>query len=289
MKKPVFALFGSSLILLAAFLPIPAACSNLSFNFKLYGGLNTLSGSDLNDGLKGLNDYYDRYFWFFGLTKSGGEYRPVHPGFHFGGDFIVQISPWLGVGLGLGYFQGMNESLVNFEPVAANVKTNPKVSAVPLRLGLNVTLPAGRILNINFHGGLGYYLAKISYDLRASTPGSWFLYNTEAHASGLGFHGGMGVEFKLSPAISLFLEGQGRYANIGGFRGSTSQTASSGAHTSETGQLYYYKLNLTFPLGTFPVILINHTIPSSSSISDVREAKIDLSGFSLVLGMIFHF
>jgi hypothetical protein len=281
-------LLCAAFILSAVLLPAPAACSDLRVSFKLYGGLNYLSGSDLNDGLKGMNDYYDRYFWFFGLTRSGEEFRPVHLGFNFGGDFIVQITPLLGVGLGAGYFQGMNESLATYGPVAASVKTNPKLSAVPLRLGLNVTLPAGALMNINFHGGLGYYLARMSYDLRSTAPGSWFQYSVEAEASGFGFHGGIGLEFKLSPTISLFFEGQGRYARIGGFHGSIDIADSSGGHGSENGKLYCYKYIIP-PLGTFPVILVSDTVPSGSSVSDVREAKIDLSGFSLVLGMIFHF
>ncbi|MGB9004785.1 MAG: hypothetical protein WCB96_03580, partial [Candidatus Aminicenantales bacterium] len=119
----ILAVFSSAFALLAIFFPAPAACSNVGFSLKLYGGLNYFSGGDLNEGLKGMNEYYDRYFWFFGLTKTGGDYQPVHLGLNFGGDFIVQVTPALGIGLGAGYLQGTSESTVTFGPVAAGVKT----------------------------------------------------------------------------------------------------------------------------------------------------------------------
>jgi hypothetical protein len=284
----ILAVFFSALALLAIFSPAPAACSDIGFSLKLYGGLNYISGGDLNQGLKGVNDYYARYFWFFGLTKSGGEFNPAHLGLNFGGDFIIQVNPVLGIGLGAGYLQGTSDSTVTFTPVAADVKTNPQASAVPLRLGLYFTLPAGAMVNVNFHAGLGYYLAKMSYDLRTSAAGTWNLFTVKADSSGLGFHGGIGLEFKLLPAIALFFEGQGRYASIGGFKGSIELTDSYGGHSSENGKLYYYKFT-ELPLGTFPVILVNDTVPSGSSVSGVREAKIDFSGFSAVAGMIIRF
>jgi hypothetical protein len=284
----ILAFFFSAFALLAIFSPAPATCSNVGFSLKLYGGLNYLSGGDLNEGLKGMNDYYARYFWFFGLTKTGGDYQPVHLGLNLGGDFIVQITPALGIGLGAGHLQGTSESTVTFGPVAADVKTTPQASAVPVRLGLYVTLPASAFLNVNFHAGLGYYFAKMSYDFRTSAAGTWNLYAAKADSSGLGFHGGIGFEFKLSPAFSLIFEGQGRYASIGGFKGSFETTDSSGGHSLENGKLYYYRYT-SLPLGTFPVILVSDTMPSGTSTSDVRTANIDFSGFSAVAGMIIHF
>jgi hypothetical protein len=262
--------------------------SSIGFSLKLYGGLNYLYGGDLNEGLKGMTDYYEKYFWYFGLTKSGGEYNPVHKGMNFGGDFIIQFTPAVGIGFGAGYLQGKSESTVTFTPVEAEIKTAPKASAIPLRLGMYLTLPAGPVVNINFHAGVGYYLAKISYDFRTSAAGDWEQHKIEADATGLGYHGGIGLEFRLSRAVSLFFEGQGRSARIGGFKGSMEETHSSGSPSSENGKLYYYQYTAGV-LGTFPVILVADTEPSGSDISNVREAKIDFSGFSAVAGIIIHF
>ncbi len=216
----IMAVLFLTFIPLSILFPGSAYGSNISFSLKLYGGLNYISGGDLNEGLKGVNDYYAKFFWYFGLTKSGGDYNPVHLGLDYGGDFIIQITPTVGIGLGAGHLRGTSESSITFTPVAAAEKTTATVSAVPLRLGMYFSLPAGAIVNVNFHAGLGYYLAKVSFDFRSSAPGSWEQSSARADANGLGFHRGLGLEFRLSPVISLFLEGLGRYASISGFEGS---------------------------------------------------------------------
>jgi len=186
---------------LALVLPSPVHGSNLSFNLKLYGGLNYLSGGDFNTGLQGLNDFDGRYFWFFGLTKTGGQYKPVNWGMTFGWDLIIQITPAWGIGLGAGFLQGSRESSITYGPVTAGDDTTAKLSALPIRLEAYYTLAAGSIMNVSFHGGLGYYLAKMSYDLRSYAGTSWTRYATQADG------GGLGLEFRLSPSLSLFLEG----------------------------------------------------------------------------------
>jgi len=278
----------SAFFLPAILFPGAAHGSNIGIKLKLYGGLNYLSGGDLNEGLKGMTDYFDRYFWFFGLSRSGGKYNPAHLGMDFGGDVIIQITPAIGVGVGAGYLQGTNKSTLTYSPVAADVKETARISAVPLRLGLYFTLPAGAWLNVNFHAGLGYYLARMSYNLRRSILAQWDNFDVHAEANGLGFQGGLGFEFKLTPTISLFLEGQGRYADIGGFKGSLDVTSSFGTHSSESGKLYYYHWTEA-PLGTFPVVIVVTSAPSGPSSSNVREAKIDFSGFSAVAGIIVRF
>jgi hypothetical protein len=42
-------------------------------------------------------------------------------------------------------------------------------------------------------------------------------------------------------------------------------------------------------LGNFPAIFVHGSEPSGSSVSNVREAKIDFSGFSAIAGIIIHF
>lgn len=232
-------------------LPNAAYGSNISFSLKLFGGLNYLSGGDFNTGLQGLNDYEGRNFWYFGLSHTGGEYNPVHLGVHFGGDLIIQITPALGLGIGAGYLQGKRESLITYGPVTAGDETTARVSAVPLRLGIYYALPMGNRFNINLNAGLSYYLAKMSYDLRSYGGTFWTLYTVEADGGGLGFQGGLGLEFKVASAVSFFLEGQGRYANLGGFEGTTDISNSFGSHAAQTGKLYFFRLTQAY-LGTFP-------------------------------------
>lgn len=268
--------------------PVVVQGSPLSFDVKLYGGLNYLSGGDLNTGLKGFHDYEGEYFCFFGLAHTGGEYNPVHWGLDFGGDFILRITPALGVGVGAGYIQGTNDSAITYGPVAAGMTSSAELSAVPLRLSVFYTLTALNAIRFNGYAGLGYYLAKASFDFRPYSPGDWVLYRLDADGGGLGFHGGLGIELKVSPAIAFFLEGQGRYASLGGFEGTASLSGSGGSSTSATGTVYSFTM-IQGLLGNFPGIFIFSTPPSGPNFINVSEAKIDFSGFSLIAGIIFRF
>ena len=262
--------------------------SDLGFNLRLYGGLNYLSGGEFNTGLKGFNDYQGEYFQFFGLTHAGGEYNPVHRGMDIGGDLIFQITPALGIGIGAGYVQGNNDSTISYGPVPAGMTTAAELSAVPLRLSVFYTLLTGSAIRINLHAGLSYYLAAMSFDFRPYSPGSWVQYSADADGGGLGFHGGLGVELKLSQTVAIFLEGQGRYARLGGFEGKGTISNSLGGSVSANGTVYSFTMNQGL-LGYFPGIFVFSTAPSGTFYSNVREAKIDFSGFSAVAGIIFRF
>jgi hypothetical protein len=93
------------------------------------------------------------------------------------------------------------------------------------------------------------------------------------------------MELALSPSLSLALDVLGRYASAGGFGG----TAESSSGPTKTGGKLYY-MDVTVPgLGVFPFINYENSLPADISLSNVREAKLDLSGFSARLGFIFHF
>jgi len=262
--------------------------SSLGIDLKLYGGLNYLSGGDFNTGLKGFTDYEGKYLWFFGLSPTGGEYNPVHGGMDLGGDLILRITPVWGVGIGAGYIRGTRDSEITYGPVSAGMTTTATLSAVPLRFGVFCALPLSSAIHIDLHAGLGYYLARASFTFRPYTPGSWVLYKMDADGGGLGFHGGLGIELKVSPAIAFFLEGQGRYASLGGFEGTSSISGSGGGGTSASGTAYFFTM-VQGILGNFPGIFVFNSAPGAPNFLNVREAKIDFSGFSVLAGVIFRF
>jgi hypothetical protein len=58
--------------------------------------------------------------------------------------------------------------------------------------------------------------------------------------------------------------------------------------TETGGKLWYYELNIPSLGGNRSLIEYSDTQPSGG-ISNVREAKLDLSGFSALAGFIFRF
>ena len=126
---------------------------------------------------------------------------------------------------------------------------------------------------------MGYYLAKADIDYVL-----WFLTSIRAEyrttGGGLGFHGGLGLEFTLSPMIGIIAELKGRYASFSNFEGSVDAIFPSlpGLNDSINGKLYAYDAS-----GNTYVDL-NTSIPGGD-----RAAKVDFSGFSFVVGLIIHF
>jgi len=265
--------------------PIAGPKSGLSL--RLLGGINYLLAKDINDGVQGWGDY-----WADSATLSGysveGEAKPIRFGYDFQGDIIINFTPQFGIGFGGGYIQGSKTSEISFANSTEGNSTNkPKISAIPVRVGLFFNLPMNQTTNFVFNIGGGYYFAKYSYNWRAEENGDWMDLEQSATARGFGFHGGIGFEFNLAPNMAFVLEGQGRYAKIGGFEGTIDRSTSWGDPEKEEGKLYYGEVT---DMGKkYPFVFIFEEIPSDPDISEAREAKVDFSGFTMVAGIIIRF
>ncbi|MFQ6082084.1 MAG: outer membrane beta-barrel protein [Candidatus Aminicenantia bacterium] len=249
--------------------------------------MNYLSGGDINEGLEGWNDLLIDDEIPPGYSVEG-EAKPIHLGFDFGGDLIVNITPQIGIGFGVGYIRGTKTSEITYTNGIEGAWTNkPKISAIPIRLGVFYTLLMNEMMNVVFNAGAGLYLAKYFFDNRFEENGYWEEINQEASANGFGVHGGVGFEFNLSPNIAFVLEGQGRYAKIGGFEGTREWSGSGGGSHKEEGTLYYYEVD--FFGKKYPLVFVHEDEPSGPFVSNVREAKVDFSGFNFLAGIKIKF
>jgi opacity protein-like surface antigen len=278
MKKGFVLLFVIAVSVLLVQAPSQA---QTKIGFKVTGGLGYISGGDLNTGLQGWSDAWKAIFGGLGATVSGG-YSPVHLGMDIGGEFLLQFDPSMAVGLGVGYLQASKSSSLGISYGSTSVQETwaPKASAIPITATFYFTLPSSGSVKIFLDAGVGYYLGKYT-----DTQHVVFLSATDESydttANGIGFHGGMGVEVPLSPAISLLFEARGRYASLSNFKGTMSNTS-----ISTTGNVWIEHVN-ALGFGTFPLLYVETATPPSAYTP--VQAKLDFSGFSAVAGFIFHF
>lgn len=261
-------------------------------SIRLYGGFSRVAAGDVNEGADGYFELFETYAALGYGTTTGG-YKPVHAGYNFGADFIYQLSPKIGVGLGVGYLRSSSDSLMTLagEGLAFTLSGTPTLSAVPIRLGVFLTFPIAGKISLTADAGAAYYAglkldATQRLDLDATT---WQIMSVSGSRNGnLGFQGSLGFEYRLSRGMGFFVEALGRYARFKNFESVTGTTETSGGESDTTsGKLYI--VTETFADGTFSIFTIEETPPVDTPTETFREPKIDLSGFSLQAGIRIRF
>lgn len=260
---------------------LPAISKAKKFELKLSGGTNYLLMEDINKGIKGISDRWSDFAASFGGYVQG-EAKPLHLSYDLEGTVIINLTPKIGIGFGVGYIQGTRTSEITSSGSFEGSLTNKlKIRAIPFRLGVFYTLPMREKINVVFNAGVGVYLAQCDYDrLPLSDLIGPMRVHLESSSEGFGFHGGVGFEFKIASNLSFVFEGQGRYAKIRGFEGTN-----SGIAQPFEGTLYYYEE--TTLAGKYSIIDICTSKPSGGvdGISNVREARVDFSGMTFLAGI----
>jgi hypothetical protein len=264
------------IVCLGLLLFLPAISKAKKFELTLLSGMNYLSMGDINKGIKGISDEWSA----FAASQGGyvqGEAKPLRLGADFEGTIVINLTPKIGIGFGVGYIQGIRTSEItssgSFEGILTN---NLKIQAIPFRFGVFYTLPMRERINVVFNAGVGVYLAQCDYERRpVSDLIGPMAVHLKSSSEGFGFHGGVGIEFKIASNLSFVFEGQGRYAKITGFEGTHTEF-----FPPFEGTLYYYEE--TTATGTYPMIDIFENKPSYPN---SREAKVDFSGITFLAGI----
>jgi len=298
---------------------VPALCLILmtapalaggKITLRLYGGLSYLDAGDVNPGTQAFFDWGKTYFAPPPGGSIEGDYTAIHWGYEFGGDIIFELSPKVGIGIGVGYLQMSRDTrsqphgmmLVFDDPLTGfykNFTVGTKLSAIPIRASLFLSLPVSKKLDITANGGISYYL-------QPEYHADWhvFLVNTiwtgpisrlsttaEKKTAAIGLQGGIGVEYKFTQTMGLFIEAQGRYAKFGGFSGTSNSVPDefNGGilpSFSETGKLYYESVPM---IPNSPRWIMVQSAPPAGPGGQPREAAVDFSGVSLLAGIKIHF
>ncbi|MGA2532919.1 MAG: hypothetical protein ABSG19_07755 [Candidatus Aminicenantales bacterium] len=276
-------------------------------SLKIQGGLNYLQAGDVNPGTLAFFDWGKIYFAppTGGLIEGGDT--ALHRGYEFGGDLIFELTRNIGIGIGAGYLQMSRnppQSMMRIidDPQGGGGFTKyftavTKLKAIPIRVGLFLSLPMSKKIDFTAHAGISYYL-KAEYQAdwyvavasAVESPGQRLSTNAEKKETPIGFQGGLGIDYKLIRRIALFIEAQGRYARFRGLEGtSTSEPSRWGGvlpSFSENGKLYYESVPM---IPNAPRLIMVQSAPPAGPGGQPREAVVDFSGISLQAGIRIRF
>ena len=271
----------------------------LRLSIKLTGGWGYTLIGDINTHLESLNNTET----FESATGEITKLKNWSPDWE--AELRLNISRSFGISLATsGVINQKNEShLVTTGPGiwggwTGTLIFKPEAKArMPVKLGMYYNFPIISRINVFSTAGIGYYSASISKYTKfheiVSPPGEsyWMSqYWKTDYKANLGFHGGIGMEYSLTKNIALVLEVQGRYVKIKNLKGfiQIEDSYSIGRISKRTGYLWSYKIS-GWDFGSYYNLDISEEPPWGSipeiSISEVRKATIDLSGYSMRIGL----
>jgi hypothetical protein len=273
-------------ILAVTILLLAAASAPASVSFKLKGGVTYVLASEYNAGLRGAYDLMAET-----LGGAMGEYRPLHIGPEFGGEFIVPIGGGFSLGLGAGWLRATRESLIGYDWLTFSARQTllPRVSAVPIVLNLHREWMLGDALHLDVFAGAGFTLASFSQEFRTTT--NFFSYAETQTFSGrksaFGGQGGVSLELDLGRRVALFVQAEGRLASLTNLQGDAAEQGDwfLGSWTGGKGTAFLWTYTLTDSGQAYPQLAVSLDAPSGAGISNVAKARIDLSGVSLSAGI----
>jgi len=272
-------------IALAFFAYLPGLRGADRISVKLTGGLNYAAFGDVNAGTRGYLDY-----WKDAALEAGGvgtdRTKSLHTGALGAIDVIYKIDASYSLGLGVGYVRARNTSsmIISYpdEPGATIGSVSPDVRAVPVRLSVFNFIPIHPGIRASFVLGLDTYFAEFRSSCVPAGDGDSF--RQKAHAVGVGVRYGAGLEIKLASHLDFVVEGQGCYARVRGFKG-TLEAGEISSPDAANGSLYYWDETAGSVISkSYPTVMVQATEPSGEDISNVRKARVDFSGFSVLAG-----
>ncbi len=259
------------------------------FSIRISGASRYCLFGDLNRGTKGYLDFWTDMTRLDGGIVAEGR-KPLHFGWGFTADFVLNPRSSFGVGIGLGNIraQSQSEIIISYSDgrpdTSAVVET--MITAIPIRLSGSKNYSISRAVNAFVLGGIVIYPARFRSNSRPAGTGD--SHNQKAHSMGIGLLCGTGLEIKILSPLALVLGAEGNYAKIGSFRG-TRKSGGSSIPYEEKGTLYYEETLVFMPPGienAYPQLMIHKTKPMGDH---ARPARVDFSGFTISGGIRIFF
>lgn len=272
------------------FLCLISKTYGFEFSLKLAGGLSFINPVNLNNIHQDWKDLYkidtdEHQKWSF----IEGELGSLKNSFDLEGELVYSLNPRIAISIGTGFiFSELNPKNPNFS-IEKTINTYEyiypmKVSAIPAILSGYYLYPLNNRFKVYAKAGAGFIWAKyIDREGRKQLDNDNYVYystqNTKARGTMLS--GALGLRVESEQGINFFIESSFRKTNISNFTGENK--------SGLIGTLYFFDefdSDLEFWQSKFKILSQE---PSGNSFRSVKKAEIDLSGFSVKLGIIINF
>jgi len=260
------------------------------FSLKLAGGMSFINLSNLNHIRQDWEELYridsDEYKnWSF----IEGEIGSLKNSFDFAGELVFTLHPRIAISIGTGFtFSELNPEKPNFS-IEKNVGTLEyiypmKVSAIPAILSGYYLFPLNSRFKAYAKAGAGFIWAK--YIDREGKKQSLndkynFYFSRNTKARGTILSGALGLMVESEQGINFFIESSFQKANISDFTEVDEQGL--------IGTLFFYEEYIPQLEFWQSKCTLWGQGPSGENFRSVQKAEIDLSGFSVKLGIIINF
>jgi opacity protein-like surface antigen len=243
---------------------------------------------DLNDGAKGLAQYYEAR-----LAAAGdGDVKALHFGYLLGAEARLPLALGFYLSFGAEYGSGESASSVVYMDGTQEVSldTKPRVRIIPVSFAL-LYYPSPALY---LKAGLEYTFGRCGYSYRLteidpdSTAESWQEWTGKADSSGFGYLVGLGYDWSLTSGFSLTAEAVYRHSRLVDFGGEDIYKESTAYESMEKGKLYSFQVD-TGTADVVPLVFVREKRPAEAGVINARKAELDLSGFSLKLGIKVSF
>jgi hypothetical protein len=260
----------------------------IGLHMTLSAGWASFPSGDIDKGAKGLYNFGADAIAARGVDTIERNVKPLRSASSLGADFIYDLSPKIGIGMGVGHIHTLGVDSFRYSEleVYENTMTSATdLTIVTLRLGAFYALPLHRLFNLRLYAGPAVFITNLDYSRNAQGLNFEENYTIMGKTTTLGFQGGAALEVRIIERASLFFKVQGRHAKLSNFKGSEHlvgrENDLSIPPITKEGILYFVPENPYPRLAVFP--------EGSSDAPAARKAVLDFTGVDLLLGLHVRF
>ncbi len=268
-----------------------------AFSLRISAGCGFAGFGDLNEAGKGHNARFEDLAGLWSFTKSG-EIALPRVGPDFDAEILLRVARRLEIGLGGGFLSRPGrESEVAMRQASSGagslVRWTVAASAIPLTVNAYYRVPVSARVSGFLKAGLGCYFASLRFTSYRQSEllgvQTWDRTTSRARDVGLGFQGGLVVEYGLSRALSCFAEGTMRFVNLKDWTVEYTYSSPSLTDVQRTASCWSAEESNSDTGRDYHVFVFSDQELTGFSYQGVRKARIDFSGWSLQAGLRLRF